>query len=377
MNDTERTGIPKVFIVIDTRIIGGPGRGLFHFLDTVDRTRFDYLLCAFQHASPGSSEFIDACRERGYNLTIVEQRGIRDIAFISRVAASFYSSGCNLLQTHGYKGHVIGYLLRKRLRVPWIAFSHGWTHENIKVRAYNAMGRWCMMRADAIVAVSKPLADEITYASHGKKSALYLPNAINLHQLPELSGGVAVRAQLGIPEDALVLGCIGRLSPEKGQANLIRALTSISRKDIHLLLVGDGPQLGDLQNLAQSCGVKSRCHFLGYISNPLAQFDASDLIVIPSLSEGLPNVLLEALAHRKVVVATPVGEIANIISHSHSGYLASSSSLSDLTTALDTAINDHSQHPSIREVGYAQVSALFDARVRAEKLLDLYKTIRG
>jgi glycosyltransferase involved in cell wall biosynthesis len=370
-----QTPVPQVFILIDTRIIGGPGRGLFHFLDSADHTTFGYSICAFRHRAPGSTEFLDACGARGYHLLVLDQRGRIDLSLLSRLEKAFRAQKGNILQTHGYKAHVLGYLLRKRLRVPWIAFSHGWTSENIKVRLYNALGRWCMKHADTIVAVSKPLADEAKALTRSADKVMYLPNAIGLQTLPPLSGRDELRSSLRIPCSSLVVGCLGRLSPEKGQDILIRAVGALVDKTVHLLIVGEGPERDALTQLAHRAGLGDRVHFVGYQPLPTAYYDASDLIAIPSRSEGLPNVLLESMAYRKIVVATPVGEIPQVITSGHLGFLSASYRPQDFAVTLQEAISNTDNFPSIQGHAFQLIEASYDAKPRARRIVDLYNSL--
>ena len=374
MNKAPPPPRPSVLIVIDTRIVGGPGRGLFYFLDCADHSKFYYQLCAFKYSKPGSEEFIDEARKRGYNLSIVHQSSRFDPRPLWLIWCLISKGKHNILQTHGYKGHVVAAALRLIRRIPWIAFSHGWTAENKKVGWYHDIGRRCMMSAEAIVAVSEPLAEEIRQSTPSLRP-ITIPNAIDLGGLPELSGGDSVKSELGYPMNSVLIGCFGRLSTEKGQTLLLRSIAKITNQNICILFAGDGPDREKLEALSIDLGLNSRVRFVGHQTNLTRYYDAIDALVIPSLNEGLPNVLLEAMAYKKVVIATPVGAIPSILENGVSGFLASTADVPSLTNSIEAYLANGEMNKKIVANARKIIEDRFSAHARAARVVDLYDSV--
>ncbi len=134
----------------------------------------------------------------------------------------------------------------------------------------------------------------------------------------------AVRAELGIGPDEAVVGVVGRLVPVKAYDDFLRAaaLVTKERPATRFLVIGDGPCAGALQELAHSLGIADRVVFTGFRRDVPALLPLLDVFVLSSLSEGLPLVLLEAMAAGRPVVSTAVGGVPEVIDNGVNGYLS-------------------------------------------------------
>jgi glycosyltransferase involved in cell wall biosynthesis len=138
----------------------------------------------------------------------------------------------------------------------------------------------------------------------------FVPNGIELERFAPRDGGDELRARLGIPRTALVVGAVGHLRPEKNLPRLLRAVASCARtRDVHALVLGDGPERARLEELARSPELAGRVHFAGYQADPRAHYRAMDVFALSSDTEQMPIALLEAMASALPVVATDVGDV--------------------------------------------------------------------
>ena len=134
-----------------------------------------------------------------------------------------------------------------------------------------------------------------------------------------------VRRELGIGPGTLLIGTVGRLSPVKGHGQFLRAAKLIlEREDARFLIVGDGPLRGELAISARQLGIDHACAFVGSRSDVYDLVAAMDIFVLPSLDEGIPMALLEAMALRVPVVATAVGGVPEVVAHRETGLLVES-----------------------------------------------------
>jgi len=138
---------------------------------------------------------------------------------------------------------------------------------------------------------------------------------------PDPDARLLVRAELGIPEDAWVVGTVGRLAPEKNQGMLIDAMAPMLDKRRHLVIIGDGPERAALEARAAATLRPEFVHFTGARNDTHALLAALDVFALTSLSEGLPLVLLEAMATRLLVVSTSVGGVPDLVEQDVTGYL--------------------------------------------------------
>jgi glycosyltransferase involved in cell wall biosynthesis len=181
--------------------------------------------------------------------------------------------------------------------------------------------------------------------------------------------------------EAKTIICVGRLSPEKGQAGLLRAFSRLhkARADIRLRLVGDGPDQASLKALAEKLGIASAVTFLGRLSEEqtLAEIAQSDLLALPSFMEGLPIVLMEAMALGVPVVASRVAGIPELVDDGLSGLLFAPSDWDQLARQIERLLNDQELRGAVAERGKAKVLAEFDARKSATQMGRLFNDNAG
>ena len=151
----------------------------------------------------------------------------------------------------------------------------------------------------------------------------FVPNGIESERFESGSGGAPTRAGLGIPTDAFVVGAVGHLRPEKNFARLLAAVARLLPElDVHVLLLGDGPERGALEQAAGREPLRGRVHFAGHQPDLVPYYDAMDLFALTSDTEQMPISLLEAMASRLPVVATNVGDVRAMLPGEQAAFLA-------------------------------------------------------
>jgi glycosyltransferase involved in cell wall biosynthesis len=174
----------------------------------------------------------------------------------------------------------------------------------------------------------------------------------------------ALRHALGIPTDAPVIGTIGRLTPVKRQELLLRAFAQVREQvpRAHLLLVGDGPLMGELRGLAAQLGVAGATHFVGYQAEPQRYLHLIDVFALTSASEGIPQALLEAAAAGIPAVASRVGGVPEVIDDGRTGLLFPSGDQGGLTRGILTVLTDPGLARRLGEAARDRVESLFHIR---------------
>jgi len=192
--------------------------------------------------------------------------------------------------------------------------------------------RW----SQRIIAVSNGTADFIVRREGiPAEKVVVIPNGVDV-SLFHPGDRRAARANLAIPQDAFVVACVGRLREQKGHRYLLDALDAVRSEipSILCLIAGEGPLSGQLEARAQLLGLAGVCRFLGLV-NPIQHvYEAADVLVLPSLYEGMPNVVLEAMATGRPVIATAVEGSTDLVVPSVTGILIPAGNVGALATAL-------------------------------------------
>lgn len=363
----------RVFIALASGILGGPGKGLVQFLRSGGLEGCYPLMVAYNtRADQSDTEYIQAMRGTGAPVAVLRQRRTLDFCLVEQSLGLVREHNITLLQSHGYKSHVLCYLLRRKTGLPWVAFVHGWTAEDMKIRLYNALEQAMLLLPDRVVAVSESLRSRILAPARAK--CLVIPNAVDSAELACPDPARDIRAELGIAPDALVVGVVGRLSPEKGHRVFLRALARarMSNPRLHGLLVGGGPEHEALLREAQILHLENNCSFTGQVSGMGPWYRAIDILALPSFSEGMPNAALEGMLQGKPVIASRVGGVPEVVLDGETGLLLPPGDEKSLAGAMARLAEDAALAQKLGKAGQARAMEHFTPRARTRRILRLY-----
>jgi glycosyltransferase involved in cell wall biosynthesis len=293
-------------------------------------------------------------RAIGVPVTILNEARLSAFALLRRLTDLLREQRIDVLHTHKYKDGVLGAIAAKWAGVPYLVRTmHGLAEpmvgwNRIKSYVYHALDRAILRRsADLIIAVSRRMADGLRESGFRPTMVTYIHNGVDVRQVRAARSREDVRRELGIDPDTLLIGTAGRLSPVKGQAGLLRAGVRILHTNprARLLIVGDGPLGSQLVTAAAQLGIDHACLFIGPRSDVFDLIAAMDIFVLPSLNEGIPMALLEAMTLGTPVVAAAVGGIPEVIQHRVNGLLVPSGDDQALADAcLELATKPHWAH---------------------------------
>jgi len=204
-------------------------------------------------------------------------------------------------------------------------------------------------------------------------------NGIDLGSFREDDSGkvISLRRELGLDHGEAILVNVGRLIPQKGQRYLIMAMPKVldEQPSCKLLLVGEGPMENELQDLAHDLGVGEAIWFLRTRLDVPAILQLSDLFVLPSLSEGMPVALLEAMAMRKPCIASNITSIPEVVEDGRSGVLVEPQRPDQLANAVLSLIDDRERRQAMRVRGRQIVKEKFSINVNIRLLENLYERV--
>lgn len=295
---------------------------------------------------------------------LAEERGAFDPRLIGSVRACIEDWRPTVLETHSYKPHAVGYALRRAgARFGWVGLMHGLTAENLKVKAYHQLGIRALGSADRIVVMSEQQAE--LFPRHRDKVRVIFNSVLPIPEGrgPDLDLGALARPTLGV---------VGRMSPEKGVDVFIEAAARLRSRGVTFgaALAGDGPEREALEARVRSAGLQDRIRFLGPVSRMREFYEAIDLLVIPSRSEGLPNVLLEALDAGLPVISTRVGSVPEVLEGSNAGILVETGSPDALADAIESFDWDLD-----RSTDQVRIVRRFSNEEKVANYLDVYRQV--
>jgi L-malate glycosyltransferase len=290
----------------------------------------------------------------------------------------------DLVHTHRYKDTVLGTFAAKLAGVPHVVRTMhglrepmtGWNR--IKFGAYEmldkAMLRWC---GDRVIAVSNRMAGALISNGHPSSLVTTIHNGIDLRRSTSRRSPDDVKRELGLEGASIVIGSAARLDPVKGHDTLLRAARLILDREpgARFAIAGDGPLDHDLKALAAQLGVDGACRFLGARDDINDVMSAIDLFVLPSLNEGMPMAVLEAMAAAKPVVASKVGGLPEVIRHRESGVLVPPSDARALAAACLELARDRHWAARIGAEGRRTVEAEFSRERNGQALVDVYRAV--
>ena len=361
----------RIFVLIDTAIIGGPGKGLFQLLRHLDTSQFDYRLSNFEYPVEQHplQEFNDHARAHDFQFCPLPVKSGFDLAMFSQALRLVREENCTLLQSHGYKAHLVCLFVSKVARLKWISCSHGFSNENARVRFYNWLEKVLVRFSDAAIAVSKPLHDMLRNGRGTRKPSYFIPNAVELEVVP-----VDAAADTSAP----VIGTVGRLSPEKGHLHLLQAFKQLLEQfpNARLMIVGEGQERDNLAREIQQLGLSDQVELCPYTSDIKAVYAKLDLFVLPSLAEGIPNVLLEAMANSVPCVATRVGSVPDVVEDGVSGVLVEAGDPQAFGEAMCKVLAAPAdERRCMVDAARDKLAREFSPSVRAGRFQDVYESL--
>lgn len=273
----------------------------------------------------------------------------------------------DIVHTHGYHVDVLHGPVVRKLGIPCVSTAHGFIGGAWKNRLYEHLQRRAFRRCEAVVAVSKPMAEGLAAWGIPEEQVHWIPNAWT-DSVSFLERGEA-RLRLGMDPDAFSVGFIGRIGREKGPDVLVEALGELNG-GANAVFIGDGRMRPELMARAEAMGLGDSIQWAGLVPGAARLMKAFDMVVLSSRTEGTPVVLLEAMAAGVPVAATRVGGIPDVVSEGEAALVAPED-----PGALAAAIRDVMEDRR----GAARRAARAGSRLRqelgADRWLDRYDRV--
>jgi glycosyltransferase involved in cell wall biosynthesis len=379
--------------------LGGAERFAIELARHLDPDRFEPQICAlWRFGGPAETHYTSSLIEAGIPVFLATDYAgkLNPLAFIRSVRNildHYRDASIDVIHSVLPLAGLAAFAIRRPLHARAIvrtAFSgHEWGDGAAAFLCRQIFTNWVFPLAfDAEACVSQHMVDRFNRRPGARlagKRALFLPNAIDLKRFdagttapgsPE-HPAQGKRAEFGLSSDDFIIGCVGRLSAEKGHSVLLDAAAIVTAQapDVKLLIIGDGPLRNALNEQAGRLGLGSKLILAGPRTDVDVLYRMMDLFVLPSLWEGLPTVILESMASGVPVVATDIPGSQELVQPGLTGWLARPADPASLAAQILAARRDHSGRAAAAERARREVVPRFAIEQVVEKCSALYTRV--
>jgi glycosyltransferase involved in cell wall biosynthesis len=316
---THGPDIIRVAYVVHTFDMGGLERCVAHLCNLLDRSRFAPMVICLNRSGAAA----DWIAKDDVPIVELHKRPGNDLRAVWRLARALRHHGVDVVHSHNWGTLVETSIARRWAGTPvHVHAERGTLLGELDVRGWRrrvrAMAmRWTLRRVDAVVSNAQSIAERIQAAcGFPAERVVLIPNGVKAPRVDDVrESGAKLRRQWSIPQEAFVVGSVGRLVPVKGFATAIDSIARLpaAGREIHLVLVGDGPQREALATQAAASGVSHRVHLIGWRNDIGDCLAAMDCYLNSSVSEGMSQSILEAMAIGLPMVVTDVGDNAILV----------------------------------------------------------------
>jgi len=351
---------------------GGPEKTILNSPRYIDGNRYEMAIIYLKKKVDPAFRIDKKAEEVGVqDFHVIEEGSHFDRRAMRELKDFIEKRNVNILHTHDYKTDWWGWLVRRHFpSLKLVTTVHGWTVMNTrKERIFYQLGKLPLYFFDRIIAVNREIVDALGRIGVPAGKMVEIRNAIETQVFDRESPASG-------KSDGLVVGYIGRLSREKRVEDLIRAMGQLGANGgiRKLLIAGEGPSRESLQELTIELELQDKIEFLGY-TDSRSFFNRVDIFVNPSLKEGLPNTMLEAMSMRSAVVATAVGGVGELLVHGETGLVIPTENPEAICGALKLLAENCSKRVKMVENARESICREYDFMARMKKIEDIYSAV--
>jgi glycosyltransferase involved in cell wall biosynthesis len=356
---------------------GGPDKTLVASADIRDPD-VDLTLCYLCNEGDDLFQIGALAKQKGLDYVEVRERGPIDLRAWRAIRQLARERRFDIAHGHDYKTDLLAWMLGRAEGLIPFATAHGWTgHSRMERFVYYPADRRLLKRFPRIAAVSGEIRDVLVRAGTERQRVTVIPNGIDpdaFHR--DSSLGARVRNEFGISPDAVVLGAVGRLEPQKRFDLVIDAFAMLlgDFPGLYLLIAGEGSLRRDLQRRIDQSGLAGRARLVGHTDVRLFHH-ALNVFIQSSDYEGTPNVVLEAMALETPVVATDAGGTSELCTDRVHGLLVPRSRTDLLVEAVRETLNNDTATAARVRAARRRVETELSFQRRLERINAIYREL--
>jgi len=366
----------KILQIISSKGYFGAENVLVQLAYSLNRNNDFYVASSvIENLATPHVEVLAESKKMGIDTVCFPCRGKFDFATILNLRRYIKGENIDVIHSHGYKSNLYAFFASLGMPVALVSTCHNWLGDEPKMKFYAALDKFFLRYFSHVVAVSSDVQKQLIQSSIPPRRVSLIKNGIDVDRFLMPEPHNEVKSSLGIPPEHLVIGTVGRISAEKGHHHFLNIAGDIEKEcpGTTFLVVGDGDLWLKLKNEYD----QSNIIFTGLRKDLPELYACMDVFVLPSLIEGLPMVLLEAMASHLSVVASDVGFIPQVVEEGVSGFLVKPGDEKGLKERLLQLLKDPGQRTSMGEKGFLKVKEEFSSMQMAREYLSVYQKAMG
>jgi glycosyltransferase involved in cell wall biosynthesis len=364
----------NVLHLISSRGLYGAERIILNLIGATDRTRFIPSLALLQAEGYPNIELIDAAQEKKAQGHIITCRKWIDLEAVRQTRELIRRENIALVHCHEMKGRLYGLLSVQGTPARLITTNHNWIRSDFLVTCFESLDAFYIRFFPKIVAVSPEVRQLMRrYLTPDKKMQVII-NGIDMQEFQKNQNERdRIREEFNIAPETPLIGAFGRISPEKGQKYFLAAAAQVLKTfpETKFILVGEGVQGEEMRQYSVELGIADRVLFAGFRPDVAACYSALDIFVLPSLLEGTPMALLEAMSTELPVIASEVGGVGRIIQNKKNGLLVPPANPEELASAMLELL----RHPEKASIMATNACRTIVEKYSARKMTDAYMNL--
>lgn len=364
--------------VLETIRQGAIGGGESHVLDVVkylDKSRFEPIVLSFTEG-----EMITRLNSQDIQTVVIPTTVPFDIRVWPKVKRLLKEVTPQIIHAHGTRAMSNVLYPSRQLGIPIAYTIHGWSfHDNQRFPVYKfrlLSEQFLTQRATVNVSVSQSNQESGQLRMKGFRS-IVIENGIDLDKFNPARQYSNIRKDFGINDHEVVIGFIARFTIQKSPLLLLEAFDRLAARynNVKLLMVGDGELMPDVKNRVNASPYHDRIILPGFRTDIPDVLNAVDVYCLPSLWEGLPLGLMEAMAMKKAVVATRVDGSREVVDHGKNGLLAEPGNSNDFYEQLDHILADQQLISHLGEQAHTDITGRYEVKAMVRKIENMYNSL--
>ena len=364
----------RILHVISSGGMYGAEAVILNLSRTLNRQDHTSMLGIFSNSANPNLQLHECALEEAIESHLIPCHGQVDRTVPASIRSLVLRTNADVVHAHGYKADVYAYLAMRELPTALVSTCHNWLDDNRLVHMYGAVDRWVLRRYDAIIAVSQQVKQRLVGSKVPSGKVHLVRNGIDLQPFIAASPSIRDRFQ---SHGGLLVGWVGRLSPEKGPDLFIQAAAKVRSEfpNARFILAGDGPARAELEALIQTLGLANSVQFIGRRNDMPEVYASVDVMVSSSRFEGLPMAILEGMASGRPWVATAVGDVPTVVRNGQTGLLVLPGDENLLANALAEMLRNHADRARMGAAAQHVVTTEFSAEGMVAEHLRIYASV--
>jgi glycosyltransferase involved in cell wall biosynthesis len=331
---------------------------------------FDTIIGAIKNVADPQPEIVKVAADNMFKTKMFECVNQFDLRCGRYIRDYVRNMNVDIVHAHGYKEDYFSLLAN--LKVPKVATNHLWKRKSLKNKFYCFLDAKFLKHFDRVVGVSNEIVEEMRRKKI--KNTMKIDNGVDVKRFANVQKSKKYCKEFGVDDSTVVIGMISSLAPEKGHAFALNAFANLLKlkNNLKLLIVGNGKDSEKLIRMAETLQIKDHVVFAGKRAEIPEILSVIDIYLLSSITEGTPMALLEAMAAKKAVIATDVGDIPDVIESGKNGLLIRSQDITGIENAITTICEDSNKRELLGNNAFITVQQRYSADHMVKKYCDVY-----